>query len=105
MHGFATRSVGKGAIRLMLLTALVALITPMPPGAPLADGNRSHARCVQFCSDNRAICDDLCDNDCLAIFPEDDEARLDCLATCHGFCVDAEQDCKPLCKDTVIPGG
>jgi len=104
MNGFVKRSVVNGALRMILLSALVALITPVPPGAPLAEGNRSHALCVQVCSDVRAICDDYCDTDCLAIFPEDDEARLDCLATCHAGCVEEEQACKPLCKDTTIPG-
>ena len=99
------RSVGARATCVVLLAACVALITPVPPDAPLAEGNRSHALCVQACSDIRAACDEHCDSDCLAIFPEDDEARLSCLSMCHALCVDAEQECKPLCKDTIIPGG
>jgi len=82
------------------VAAFIALMQPLLPTISLADATKDYPLCIQACNDARAVCDDRCTADCLALFPlpSQNAQRTACTQTCKALCVAAEQDCKDRCK-------
>ena len=92
----------RGVLRLVGALALFAALQPFS-SLLQAEGGREFSRCVQSCNDARKACDDLCVDDCRAMFPDSKPQRDACIAACKAICLVESDDCKLVCQENRNP--
>ncbi len=84
--------------RLLAISVVGALVILMPASLVAGgDPGRDFVRCVQSCNDVYAICGDICQEDCWAMWPNDRIARDACIASCKADCATEKNECKKIC--------
>ena len=82
-----------------LFAVAAGCLLALPVAMPLArDAGRDYPRCIQACNASRAACEDRCNTDCAALYPNNAAQRRACGNACHGICVTQEQECKDRCQ-------
>ncbi len=89
----------RGILGLLAAAGVLALLQPVPLG--MADAVRDFHLCVQGCNDARALCNDQCQTDCLALFPGDENqaAKDACVIACKDACLAQSNACKLECQE------
>ncbi len=89
----------RGGTRLLAALAVAALLMPLSATVMAQTSGRDYSRCVQACNDARRACNDRCNTDCKAMFPNDSTARNACISACKNTTCNVEsEDCKLACK-------
>lgn len=88
-----------GGIVLLVLSAF-CLPAPTPV---LAECRHCFTRCTDTCVLIRRACADRCVTGCAALYPGDPAASAACRETCRPRCVSLSEDCRALCRVTMVP--
>ena len=87
----------RAGLRLLCAVALGTALV-LPATLILAgDPGRDTTRCLQACRSIKTACDDGCNVQCPAMFPNSFEERYACLRTCLTSCADRERECASQC--------
>lgn len=90
-------------LRLTLALAVAILIVSHSGLLQAGANGRDHSRCITTCNSTQKVCKSQCRLDCLALAPDDTEARAACQDNCSGTCTDERDDCKLVCQENKFP--
>ena len=90
-------------LRHAALALAISALVPWPL-MDASDAARDFTRCLHFCGDLYAQCQNGCESTCTLSLNDETEAQsADCRWMCHQACNDSVKSCKVTCKEIRDP--